>query len=90
MWTRSSAPGSRSGSARKSKKPPVPRELSHDARSQAGSHITVNPPSSYMNKYVKNNPVRSLEKNLAKTRENVMRLKEELDALIQQRTPSAL
>ncbi len=51
-----------------------------DARSVGGkSHISVNPPSSYMDKYVKNNPVRTLEKNLGKTRENVQRLKEELD-----------
>jgi len=39
--------------------------MSHDARSVGGnSHITVNPPSSYMNKYIKNNPVRTLEANL--------------------------
>jgi len=55
--------------------------MSHDARSVGtrGTGITVNPPSSYLGKYVKNNPVRDLEKNIQKTRDNVQRLKDELD-----------
>jgi len=58
----------------------VVRDLSQDAKSLGvGSHISINPPSSYMDKYVKNNPVKTLENNMERTRENVNRLRDELE-----------
>ena len=56
------------------------QDLSFDNRSDGGkSKISVNPPSQYLDKYYKNNPTRTLESNLKKTRDRIQTLKEELE-----------